>query len=536
MLKFMVPGMVLASLVATGCKPSNSSSVKTLDELATGKRDSNKTCIARYTAEPDVKFAFTPSAKKNETSLTKAVLKGIGSVPPSLQKMFFKEMGGGIIVGDEYRSDCDLKKNISAGIPLAACINIEPEASGIVIKLPPNSALITRDIALSIYYAIGNVLLWNFEDKRAEYFNRLNPAFALDMAKQGLAKEMQNPNIVDINTVSLTVAIFANAIDSLTCSEKTANDMRAKFKNTSLVIDKMRDWLDVESDVSASAQAEGSFSLAGGAAVTTSPSTGTSPAPVAKSGSTSSIPVSSGPLIGPYRTDVLDKAGQSYIPASREPAVVALQRLADPPKKYPQTTYDRDTKAALRVFPSDVVSQAQWQGSKPVVPSKEAIKQAADFSKNKLTTLTDIVAFSPLTPTTGIMPKLAEDTLKWVGMGVKGSTLVGNERLAGNFKQAGDSLKSFGAPLLSGAFGVPAMMMALPNFHLQSLADPNNPITKGIEQQQAKRAKRAAIPLTESQKRTIISGGMPTDSKDRLLEGETVLRFILQNPDLPYGR
>lgn len=536
MLKFIISGLALGALVVSGCKPSNSSSVKTLDELASGKRDANKLCSVRYGAESDVKFAFTPSAKKNEATLTKAVLQGLGSVPPSLQKMFFKEMGGGIIVGDEYRSDCNLKKNIAAGIPLASCINLEPETSGIVIKLPPDAALITRDVALSIYYAIGNVLLWNFEDKRAEYFNRLNPAFALDIAKQGLGKEMQNPNIVDINTVSLTVAIFANAIDSLTCSEKTANDMRSKFKNTSLVIDNMRDWLDVESEVSVSAQGEGSFSLAGGAALARSPSTGASPTTVAKSGSTSSKPVSRGPLIGPYRADVLDKAGQTYIPASREPAVVSLQRLAAPPQNYPKSAYDRDTKAALRVFPADVVRQAQWQGSKPVVPSKEAIKEAADFSKNKLTALADIVAFSPLTPTNGKMPKIAEDTLKWVGMGVKGSTIVGNEGLAGNLKQAGDTLKSFGAPLLSGAFGVPAMMMALPNLHLQSLADPNNPINKGIEQQQAKRAKRAAIPLTESQKQTIISGGMPIDSKDRLLEGETVLRFILQNPDLPYGR
>jgi hypothetical protein len=556
MWKIAPAGFLVALMATAGCKPSDSSSVKTLGELASGKRDSNKNCSVRYAAEPDVKFAFTPTAKKNEAALSKAILQGLGSVPPALQKIFFTEMGGGIIVGDEYQSECNLKKNIEAGIPLASCINIEPEAKGVVIKLPPDSALITRDVALSIFYAVGNVLLWNFEDKRVEYFSRLNPAFALDLAKQGLLKEMQNPKIVDINSVSLTVAIFANAVDSLTCSEKTAKDMREKFKNTALVMDNMRDWLDVDSEIGASAQAESAFSLAGSGTTTSSTTKGSSTTRVASSSPSSSRSFSNGPLIGPYRADVLTNAGQTYIPANRNvvqptlnrpitqqsaasnpsPGVLSLQRLAAGGPTYTSKQYDRDTKAALRVFPADVVRAAQWQGSKPVVPSKEAIKRAADFSKNQLTTAADIVAFSPLTPTTGKMPKVVEDSLKWVGIGTKGSTMVGNEGLAGNLKQAADTGKSFAAPLVAGAFGVPAMMLALPNLHLQSLADPNNPINKGIERQQTQRAKRAAIPLTESQKQDIISGRMPTDSKDRFLEGETVLRFILENPNLPYRR
>lgn len=557
MLKFMVPGMVLASLVATGCKPSNNSSVKTLDELATGKRDPNKNCTVRYGAEPDVKFVFTPVAKKNETSLTKAVLKGIGSVPPALQKMFFKEMGGGIIVGDEYQANCEIKKNVKAGIPLASCITIESETKGLVIKLPADSSLIARDLALSIFYSVGNVLVWNFDDKRSEYLSRLNAAFALDLINQGITEHTRNPDLLDITSTDVTVAIFANAIDSLTCSEKTAKDMREKFKNTALIVDNMRDWLDVEGDVSAAGKEDDGFSLAG-----SSPSSGSSggssgpligpykPEVLAANKQTyipASRPVSqavsSTPLIGPYRPEVLSRAGQTYIPASRPstqsssvvPQVAALQRLATGGTNYSNSQYQRDSKTALQMFPPAVVQQAQWQGSRPSVPSKQAIQNGANFTKNA-TSWADLAAYGPWNAGTGLMPAGVDKGLKYWDWGSRVAGQAGYDTTKSRMTEGAGTIKSFVAPIAMGPVGLPSMLLALPNMHLQGLADPNNPITKGISRQQDLRAQRAAIPLTSEQKQDILSGRMPVDKSSRPLAGETVLRYILANPNLPYQR
>lgn len=430
-------------------------------------------------------------------------------------------MGGGIIVGDEYQSNCDVKKNIKAGIPLAMCLSLEPETNGLVIKLPADSALITRDLALSVFYSVGNVLVWNFDDKRSEHLNQLNAGFTLDLINQGITEHVRNPDLDDMASMAVTVAIFANAIDSLTCSEKTAQDMREKFKNTALIVDTMRDWLDQEGEISAAAKTDddNKFSLAGS--------------------SSGSSRRSSGPLIGPYRSEVLSKAGQSYIPAYQSsrsrnvvPQVAALQRLATGGPNYSSKQYSSDSKTALQLFPPPVVQQAQWQGSRPSVPSNKAIKNAANFSKNAIA-LTDFVAYNPWSQGSGMLPEQVHERLKVWDYGTKGALLAGAEN---RIVDSTGTVKSFIAPFTKGPLGVPSVIMALPNMHLQGLADPNNPIMKGINTQKTQRAKRAAIPLTNEQKQSILSGALPVDRSGRAIESESVLRYILSNPDLPYKK
>lgn len=194
----------------------------------------------------------------NREDLRLATLSALSAVPGSIQRLFFKTNNGQILIGDEALS-CQTsqiseeERNILNGKEIAVCWRAPDNKRSLQLILKPDALIIrqslvrlfaymyteyfmeriqSNDLSPSLQSAAWQKLISGFKVSR----DKLSTAYLNDLSSEKSQQLELMKKYREKSPAAFGNMVFANAIDSYYCNQKTRTQLSKSFKSVYTLI------------------------------------------------------------------------------------------------------------------------------------------------------------------------------------------------------------------------------------------------------------------------------------------------------------